>query len=88
MRRSLHFRLTGRVLKGAHIFAVSNFTKDEISSIFTFRPSRIEVIYNAIDERFLHGHTTEADRKLLEQRYQINYPFLLYAGRSVRTKTS
>jgi glycosyltransferase involved in cell wall biosynthesis len=82
LRRSLHFRLTRRVLKGAaHIFAVSNFTKNEIASIFKIRPSRIEVIYNAIDERFLHGHTTEADRKLLQQRYQINYPFLLYAGR-------
>jgi glycosyltransferase involved in cell wall biosynthesis len=82
LRRSLHFRLTRRVLKGAaHIFAVSNFTKNEIASIFKIRPSRIEVIYNAIDERFLHGHTTEVDRKLLQQRYQINYPFLLYAGR-------
>jgi glycosyltransferase involved in cell wall biosynthesis len=82
LRRSLHFHLTSRVLKGAaRIFAVSNFTKNEISSIFKIRPSRIEVIYNAIDERFLHGHTTEADRKLLQERYQINYPFLLYAGR-------
>ena len=82
LRRSLHFHLTGRVLKGAaRIFAVSNFTKNEISAIFKIRPSRIEVIYNAIDERFLHGHTTETDRRLLQQRYQINYPFLLYAGR-------
>ncbi len=82
LRRSLHFHLTGRVLKGAsRIFAVSNFTKDEISTIFRIRPSRIDVIYNAIDERFLHGHATDVDRKLLVERYQINYPFLLYAGR-------
>jgi glycosyltransferase involved in cell wall biosynthesis len=82
LRRSLHFHLTRKVLKGAaRIFAVSNFTKSEIASIFGIRAGRIDVIYNAIDERFLHGHTTEADRKLLEQRYQINYPFLLYAGR-------
>jgi glycosyltransferase involved in cell wall biosynthesis len=82
LRRLMHFHLTGRVLKGAaRIFAVSNFTKNEISGIFHIRPSRIEVIYNAIDERFLHGHTTEADRKLLQERYQINYPFVLYAGR-------
>jgi glycosyltransferase involved in cell wall biosynthesis len=82
LRRSLHFHLTSRVLKGAsRIFAVSNFTKDEISTIFRIRPSRIDVIYNAIDERFLHGHATDVDRKLLVERYQINYPFLLYAGR-------
>ena len=39
------------------------------------------MIYNAIDPRFLHGHATEADRQFLAERYQITYPFLLYAGR-------
>jgi glycosyltransferase involved in cell wall biosynthesis len=38
------------------------------------------VVYNAIDERFLHGHATDADRQLIAERYQVNYPFLLYAG--------
>jgi glycosyltransferase involved in cell wall biosynthesis len=41
----------------------------------------VEVIYNAVDERFQHGHATPADKDLIEQRYQVNYPFLLYAGR-------
>ena len=82
IRRSLHFQLTQRALKGAaRIFAVSKFTKSEIEKLFGIPPSRIEVIYNAIDERFLHGHASEADRQLLAERYQINYPFLLYAGR-------
>jgi glycosyltransferase involved in cell wall biosynthesis len=81
-RRSLHFHLTRRVLKGAaRIFAVSKFTKSEIEKLFSIRPAKIEVIYNAIDERFLHGHATEADRQLLAERYQVTYPFLLYAGR-------
>jgi len=38
------------------------------------------VVYNAIDERFLHGHATDADRDLIAQRYLVNYPFILYAG--------
>jgi glycosyltransferase involved in cell wall biosynthesis len=81
-RRSLHFQLTRRVLKGAaRIFAVSRFTKAEIEKLFGIRPDKIEVIYNAIDERFLYGHATEADRQLLAERYQVTYPFLLYAGR-------
>ena len=42
---------------------------------------RIEVVYNAIDERFLHGHASEADRQLMAERYLVNHPFLLYAGR-------
>jgi glycosyltransferase involved in cell wall biosynthesis len=82
LRRSLHLQLTRHVLKGAaKILAVSYFTKSEIEKLFGIRPGRIEVIYNAIDERFLHGHANDNDRQFLVERYQINYPFLLYAGR-------
>jgi glycosyltransferase involved in cell wall biosynthesis len=79
---SWQFQGTKRVLKGAaRIFAVSNFTKIEIEKLFGISSHRIEVIYNAIDERFLHGHASAADRQLIAERYQVNYPFLLYAGR-------
>jgi len=80
--RSVHFQLTMRVLRGAaRIFAVSNFTKTEMEKLFGIPPERIEVVYNAIDERFLHGHASTADRELIAKRYQVTYPFLLYAGR-------
>jgi glycosyltransferase involved in cell wall biosynthesis len=80
--RTLHFQLTRRVLKGAaRILAVSNFTKIEIEKLFSIPAGRIEVVHNAIDPRFLHGHASDADRQFLTQRYQITYPFLLYAGR-------
>jgi glycosyltransferase involved in cell wall biosynthesis len=79
---SLHFQLTKRVLQGAaRIFAVSNFTKLEVEKLFGIPAGRIEVVYNAIDERFLHGHASAADRELIAERYQVTYPFLLYAGR-------
>jgi glycosyltransferase involved in cell wall biosynthesis len=82
LRRSLHFHLTRRVLKNAaRIFAVSQFTKNEIQKLFGIPADRIEVIYNAIDPRFLTGHATDADRQMLAERYQITHPFLLYAGR-------
>jgi len=81
LRRSLHFYLTRRVLHGAaRVMAVSQFTKSEIEKLLAIPDARIEVVYNAIDERFLHGHATEADRQLIAERYQVNYPFLLYAG--------
>jgi glycosyltransferase involved in cell wall biosynthesis len=81
-RGSLHFQLTKRVLRGAaRIFAVSNFTKLEMEKLFGVPAGRIEVVYNAIDERFLHGHASAADRQLIAERYQVTYPFLLYAGR-------
>jgi glycosyltransferase involved in cell wall biosynthesis len=81
-KRSLHFQLTRRVLRGAErILAVSNFTKNEIEKVFGITSNRVEVVHNAIDPRFLHGHATEADRQFLAERYQITHPFLLYAGR-------
>jgi glycosyltransferase involved in cell wall biosynthesis len=80
--RSVHFQMTKRVLRGAaRIFAVSNFTKLEIEKLFNIPAGRIEVVYNAIDERLLHGHASAADRQLIVERYQVTYPFLLYAGR-------
>jgi glycosyltransferase involved in cell wall biosynthesis len=81
-RRSMHFQLTRRVLKHAsRIFAVSRFTKSEVEKLFGIDPGRIEVVYNAIDQRFLSGHATDADRQFLAERYQVTSPFLLYAGR-------
>ncbi|HZQ97149.1 MAG TPA: glycosyltransferase family 1 protein [Candidatus Sulfotelmatobacter sp.] len=80
--RWLYFQMTKRVLAGAaRIFAVSNFTRNEIEKLFQIPLNHIEVVYNAIDERFLHGHASAADRELIAQRYQVTYPFLLYAGR-------
>jgi len=80
--RSFHFQMTKRVLAGAaRIFAVSNFTRNEIEKLFEIPSDRVEVVYNAIDERFLHGHASAADRDLIARRYQVTYPFLLYAGR-------
>src|SRR6266849_4823731 len=81
-KRSLHFHLTRRVLKhAARIFAVSRFTKSEVEKLFGIAPGKIEVVYNAIDQRFLSGHATDADRQFLAERYQVTYPYLLYAGR-------
>jgi glycosyltransferase involved in cell wall biosynthesis len=81
VQRSLHYYLTRRVLrKAARVIAVSQFTKNEIEKLLAIPDERIEVVYNAIDERFLHGHATAADREMIAQRYQVNYPFILYAG--------
>lgn len=81
-RRSLYFQMTRQVLRGAsRIFAVSRFTKMELEKLFGISSGRVQTVYNAIDERFLHGHANDSDRQFLAERYQVNYPFLLYAGR-------
>ncbi len=82
IKRSLHFEFTKRVLhRAARIFAVSNFSKKDTERLFQVPADKIEVIYNALDDRFRQGHASEADRKLIAERYQVRYPFLLYAGR-------
>ena len=81
-RRMMHFYLTRQALRrAARIFAVSRFTQNEIEKLFGISRDRIEVVYNAIDERFLRGHAGESDRAFLAERYRVNFPFLLYAGR-------
>ncbi len=80
-RRSLRFYFTRRVLlRAERIFAVSNSTRNDIGRLFHIPLGNVEVIYNAIDERFRRGHASDADRQLIAGRYQVNYPFLLYAG--------
>ena len=82
VKRNLHFEFTKRTLHhAARIFAVSNFSKKDTERLFHVPADKIEVIYNALDDRFRQGHATDADRKLIAERYQVNYPFLLYAGR-------
>src|SRR5579883_3338717 len=79
-KRAVHYQLTRRVLnEAARIFAVSKFSK--IEKLFGIPSEKVEVVYNAIDERFLHGHATEAERQLIAERYLVTSPFLLYAGR-------
>ncbi len=81
-KRAVHYQLTRRVLnEAARIFAVSKFSKSEIEKLFGIPSEKVEVVYNAIDERFLHGHATEAERQLIAERYLVTSPFLLYAGR-------
>lgn len=82
LRGSLHFYSTRFVLRrAARIMAVSNFTKNDVARLFGIPGDRIEVIYNAIDERFMQGHATVEEKQFIAERYQVNYPFVLYAGR-------
>jgi glycosyltransferase involved in cell wall biosynthesis len=82
VKRSMHLQFTRRVLhRAARIFAVSNFSKKDTERLFNVRPEKIEVIYNAIDDGFRLGHASDAEREFIAERYQVTYPFLLYAGR-------
>lgn len=70
-RRALH--------RAARVIAVSQATKRDIERIFGLPEDKIEVIYNALDERFSTNHRPPDWQKVLE-RYQVGYPYVLYAG--------
>jgi len=82
VRRAFHSFMTRQAMqRAARIFAVSNFTKRDVSRLFDVEPSKIEVVYNALDESFQRGHATPEEQETVRGRYQIDSPFLLYAGR-------
>lgn len=61
------------------VLTVSEASKRDVLRYFRIPPSKIDVIYNAIDERF--GETpAEEEIARVRERYQLNDPFVLYAG--------
>jgi glycosyltransferase involved in cell wall biosynthesis len=91
-RNSYHlYRFRRGLLRADRVIAVSGATKRDLQSLLNIPAARIRRIYNAIDTRFT-AHAAAADaraagpegealeRRRILERYQINYPFLLYAG--------
>ena len=78
--RSLRRQFARRALdRATRIFAVSHATQRELTRVFGVPEEKIEVVYNALDERFLSEPLT-ADAERILERHAVNYPFLLYAG--------
>jgi glycosyltransferase involved in cell wall biosynthesis len=61
------------------ILTVSESSKRDILRFCTVSPEKITVIYNAIDERFRIAPTEDAMTKV-QERYQLEDPFVLYVG--------
>ncbi len=91
-RNSYHlYRFRRGLLRADRIIAVSGATKRDLQSLLNIPASRIRKIYNAIDSKFMDDaaaadaraagpEAAELERRRILERYQINYPFLLYAG--------
>lgn len=65
--------------RAARVLTVSETSKRDILRYFRVPESKIDVIYNAIDER-LGEAPTEAEMAQVRERYQLFDPFVLYAG--------
>jgi glycosyltransferase involved in cell wall biosynthesis len=67
------------VRRADHIFAVSQSSKRDLARTFNIPESKIGVVYNAVDERFLNEPLPpDADRIL--ERHAVDGPYVLYAG--------
>jgi glycosyltransferase involved in cell wall biosynthesis len=65
--------------RSARVMTVSEASKRDILQYFRIPESKVAVIYNAIDERF--NEEPPADEVMrVRERYQLNDPFILYAG--------
>lgn len=70
-----------RGLKRAHrVIAVSESTRRDVSNLLGIGRERLRQVYGAPDPRFLTQVPDEQRLKIVE-RYQLQHPYLLYAGR-------
>jgi len=83
LRMSLRtYRFRRGLERAARVVAVSEATKRDVENLMGVSPSRIRRVYNAPDPGFLNRDraTGAEERQRIMERYQIAYPFLLYAG--------
>ena len=65
--------------RATRVLTVSETSKRDILRYFRVPEAKIDVIYNAIDERLGEAPSAE-DVERVRERYQLNDPFVLYAG--------
>jgi glycosyltransferase involved in cell wall biosynthesis len=76
------YRFRRGLERATRVVAVSDATTRDVENLIGVRPNRIRRVYNAPDPGFLDPQRTAGaeERQLIMERYQIGYPFLLYAG--------
>ena len=80
-RDRLHlWRFRRGLLRADRVIAVSGATRRDVLNLMNIPAARVLKIYNAIDPGFLTVEDGEKKRQEVLDRYQINYPYLLYAG--------
>ncbi|MGA2040565.1 MAG: glycosyltransferase family 1 protein [Bryobacteraceae bacterium] len=76
------FRFRRGLTRASRVIAVSEATKRDVANLLGVPPGRITRVYNAPDPAFLGRDPAEGEeeRRRIMERYQIDRPFLLYAG--------
>lgn len=80
-RRRLHmYRFRRGLKRAAKVIAVSGATRRDLLNLMNLPPNNVRRIYSAIDPGFLAKDPDERQRREVLDRYQIHFPYLLYAG--------
>jgi glycosyltransferase involved in cell wall biosynthesis len=77
LRRYLYRR---GLLRASRVIAVSETTRRDLHNLLGIPSEHVRRVYEAPDPEFLSAGSNEDTRQRILERYQINYPFLLYAG--------
>src|SRR5205823_787781 len=73
------YRFRRGLLNADRVIAVSASTRRDVENLMGVPRSRIRLVYSAPNPAFFE-HEQPAERQMILERYQIQYPFLLYAG--------
>jgi glycosyltransferase involved in cell wall biosynthesis len=68
------------MLRASRILAVSHAAARDVVRAFRVPESKVEVIHNALDERFVSEPYPAAEEARILERHAVHYPFVLYAG--------
>ncbi len=68
------------LVRASRILAVSQAAAKELVRVFRLPESKIEVIHNALDERFAREPYPEEEEERILARHAVHGPFVLYAG--------
>ena len=75
------YRFRRGLLRAKRVIAVSEATRRDVETHLGVPPRSIRTVYNAPDPAFVaHGGADRQEQRRIMERYQIDYPFLLYAG--------
>jgi glycosyltransferase involved in cell wall biosynthesis len=82
------FRFRRGLLRASRVIAVSDATRRDVETKMGVPPNCIRRVYNAPDPGFVAPQSASAaeDRQRTMERYQVTYPYLLYAGNIRRHK--
>lgn len=76
---SYRSKIKRAIRRTKQIIAISEQTKKDIIQFFPFAASKVEVVYQPIDERF-YQRLTESEKDLVLEKYNIQKPYIIQVG--------